>query len=524
MAQAWNQLGAVREANRLRALAELAAEIADRLHARHVQTLGASELFALAAPARTRVLVGAASTLQATADATSLPSGAATVAFTRFSRPLGPFGRRAYAGSTSTVLQQGLSGALKVAPPPSSLDGIASLQTAPQAAQLPADATSVMVATAWQGITATEQTIQLPSNLSTVRQALNKAVGTRSGGWGFGSGGPILITTGLPPITVETPTLAQSLTAALLPSIGILKRLGGRIQVPLNLGGLNVAVPVMACPQFTAPLAMALLQDHLDYLLPGLGNFPDDSVTLLKANGAWVEAFLVGVNHEMNRELLWREYPTDRRGTPFRYFWPRPDGNPDIPPITNWPVTTALGSNGANNGLDVENMIVLLVRGEVLRRYPRTIVYAAPGIVSGNTLTLDTSLPWTAPQFLLRLGATTTAFAYPLKETDVRGIPGMYFVFSEPVTGPRFKFEEKSKSSPQFWIDVGWDQVQQSRGFAIAGAQPLVTPAQETGPDSAQWNKDAADMSRIAFARPFRVGFHADQLLPPVAANVAEGV
>ena len=30
---------------------------------------------------------------------------------------------------------------------------------------------------------------------------------------------------------------------------------------------------------------------------------------------------MVGLNHEMARELLWREYPTDQRGTYFRQFW-----------------------------------------------------------------------------------------------------------------------------------------------------------------------------------------------------------
>ena len=30
---------------------------------------------------------------------------------------------------------------------------------------------------------------------------------------------------------------------------------------------------------------------------------------------------MVGLNHEMARELLWREYPTDQRGSYFRQFW-----------------------------------------------------------------------------------------------------------------------------------------------------------------------------------------------------------
>ena len=30
---------------------------------------------------------------------------------------------------------------------------------------------------------------------------------------------------------------------------------------------------------------------------------------------------MVGLNHEFARELLWREYPTDQRGSYFRQFW-----------------------------------------------------------------------------------------------------------------------------------------------------------------------------------------------------------
>ena len=30
---------------------------------------------------------------------------------------------------------------------------------------------------------------------------------------------------------------------------------------------------------------------------------------------------MVGLNHEFARKLLWREYPTDQRGSYFRQFW-----------------------------------------------------------------------------------------------------------------------------------------------------------------------------------------------------------
>jgi hypothetical protein len=513
MARAWDQLGAVQEANRLRALAELAAEVADRLHVRHIQTLGPSELLSMAAPARTRVLVGAATTLQATTATTPLPEGAGTVAFSRLSSPLGPLGRRAFARATPTVVERGLSGAVRVAPPATSLDGLVTMATPPPPT---ADATGRMFARAWQGVTATDQSVPNPGDLAQLRLALDGAVTTATG-VGFAGGLlPILIGLGPPPVAVDPPPLAAILTSALVPSIRIMRRLQGRIRVPEALGGTITTTPVMACPQFTAPLAMALMRQHREYLLPGLGKFPNDRVTLLVANAAFVESVLAGANHEMNRELLWREYPTDQRGTPFQYFWPRPDGNPDIPPITAWSAANVLGTNGAANGPDVESMVVLLVRGEVLRRYPRTIVYAAPGRIDGDgKLTLDTSVQWTAPQFLLRLDSTTTAFAYPLTEAVVRGIPGFYFVFSEPVTGPRFKFNEASGNPFDHWTDLGWDLVipaSQNRGFAIAGVD-VTPPSQETDPSSPRWNKDAADIARIAFARPFRVGYHADELL-----------
>jgi hypothetical protein len=519
MDQAWDQLGAVQEANRIQALAELAAEVADRLHQRHIQTLGPSELFSMAAPTRTRVLVGSAGTLQASVAVTPLPAGAMTVAFNRFSRPLGPVGRRAFDATSTTIIEKGLAGTVQAAPPPIRLDGLTALVTAPKAAQVTTDATGSMILRGWQSLTTVESAIPPPGNLTTLRQVINTAVKPVTG-LGLATGLPILIAFRPPPVAVTPPSLADLLTAALKPSAGILKRFGGRVQIPITLGGGAKPARVMACPQFTAPLAMAILKNHKDWLLPGLGNFPDDRVTVLFTNGEFMEAFMAGVNHEMNRELLWREYPTDQRGTPFQYFWPRPDRNPDIPPITDWNLATGLGQNAANNGLDVENMVVLLVRGEILHRYPRTIVYAAPGMISGNELTLNTNVAWTAPQFLIKLDGRTTAFAFPFNRDAIRsdlpnGKAGFYFVFSEPITGPRFRFADTPTVPLEHWSDLDWATVPQARGFAVAGS-PLAPPSLETGPGAPRWNNDAADTARIAFARPFRVGYHADELLADV--------
>ena len=42
---------------------------------------------------------------------------------------------------------------------------------------------------------------------------------------------------------------------------------------------------------------------------PASARYPTDSITLLETNPRFVEALLVGANHEMNRELLWRGLP-----------------------------------------------------------------------------------------------------------------------------------------------------------------------------------------------------------------------
>ena len=62
-------------------------------------------------------------------------------------------------------------------------------------------------------------------------------------------------------------------------------------------------------------------------------------------------SLLAGANHEMSRELLWREFPADLRATTFRRFWDRPDvSNRDIQPISDWTHRTGSTTLGAPAG------------------------------------------------------------------------------------------------------------------------------------------------------------------------------
>ena len=80
--------------------------------------------------------------------------------------------------------------------------------------------------------------------------------------------------------------------------------------------------PIMCTPEIKRPMYEALGEYDREWLVPGLGTIAaTDFLTLLSTNAAFTEAFLIGMNDEFSRELLWREYPTDQRGTYFKRFW-----------------------------------------------------------------------------------------------------------------------------------------------------------------------------------------------------------
>ena len=136
----------------------------------------------------------------------------------------------------------------------------------------------------------------------------------------------------------------------------------------------------MDAPEFPQPMYEALRDLSQDYLFPGLEFVPEETVMLLETNSKFVESFLVGLNAEMASELLWRKYPTDQRGTYFRQFWDSSaeDGERDIEKISQWG-DTPLGKN-ARGG----DSLVLLLRGELLRRYPNSVIYAVTAVKNGR--------------------------------------------------------------------------------------------------------------------------------------------
>jgi hypothetical protein len=147
---------------------------------------------------------------------------------------------------------------------------------------------------------------------------------------------------------------------------------------------------VMVAPELPTPMWRPLTNLGEEYLLPGADDVPRDSVGMVVQNREFIESYMVGLSHEMGRELLWRRYPTDRLGTYFRRFWNRGKGpawspgspfrvgedvpSRDVEEIHRWD-TAKLGCNAP--GTDELDKVVLLIRGRLFERYPNTVVYAA---------------------------------------------------------------------------------------------------------------------------------------------------
>jgi hypothetical protein len=267
---------------------------------------------------------------------------------------------------------------------------------------------------------------------------------------------------------------------------------------------------VMAAPELNLPVYELLARLDANRFLPGVGAIPDEAITLLETNPRVIEALLVGLNCELNRELLWREFPTDQRGTPMRSFWKWTDGNPDIAPIHQWSEPNDLGSNarGGPGG-----QIALLVRGRLLRRYPNTAIYAWRSAADGTLRNPPGAGDLEPPAFAGVLGDDIAFVGFNLTDAQLTEGDGWFFVLQEQPTEPRFGFDESPDGSlPSLvsWSDATWEHTGTRGGdyLKIEG-----NPLAGTQLGDARFVDHAAHLATIALQKPFRVAVHALSLV-----------
>ena len=323
----------------------------------------------------------------------------------------------------------------------------------------------------------------------------------------------------------------------------------------------------MAYPVIDLPMYRSLLDMSTDTFMPNLDLVPANSITLLASNREFIEAFMVGLNHEIARELLWREYPTDQRGTPFRQFWdprtglPLPQETPDqrrerlydIRPIHTWGLAGILGQNaslqpGGQQGDD----LVLVIRGELLRKYPTAAIYAIkarwplgpdgqPDLTQEREL-VDIPDDEDPPRDLVRLPLYEAKvdpdiylLGFDLGADEARGhLPddaGWFFVLKERPGDPRFGVDEGPATRVEVWNDLSWPDVDPHQHGFIELDQDVQVPltsfdgSEDDQEKQEQRSEDislplwqaslsSADIAYILFQAPVLVAVHAQEMLP----------
>ena len=318
-------------------------------------------------------------------------------------------------------------------------------------------------------------------------------------------------------------------------------------------------VPAMAYPDFPDPMYEKLRDISSELFLPNLELVPPNTISLLVTNPEFIEAYMTGLNHEFGRELLWREYPTDQRGSYFRQFWDvkgiiaddsdltpekraeLADTYKDIVPIDTWISTSKLGTH-RSPARPPGRQLVLLVRGELLKKYPNTIVYAQrahifrdehgtpdptkdPVIVEVKTET-DMHAEILFPMFRAEVEPDIRFFGFDMKPEDAKGADnpqtatddwGYYFIIQQVPGEPRFGMDiefEPDDPNKVTWDDLSWDEFSSGLRFIDTSTPPVASFFNRlTSAERGQWGSHSADMASILYQRPVMIAVHAKEML-----------
>jgi len=321
-------------------------------------------------------------------------------------------------------------------------------------------------------------------------------------------------------------------------------RLSSLVKFPgaIKINEPELIFPAMAWPDFDDPMYKKLADISSELLLPNLKLIPQNTISLLKTNPKFIESYLVGLNHEMGKELLWREYPTDQRGSYFRQFWDvngitKPvedktdaeisEENKDIKPIHTWPLASLLGEHNNRNTQANAEQLVLVIRGDLLTKYPNTFIFAQKAIaghVAGEP-EIDRDLTNAEfkdhvkfPLYKAEVGPDIKFFGFDLTVEQARGTDatspftdnlGWFFIIQQVPGEPQFGMDVHFDQGDDglSWDDLAWDQFAADMTFIKAGTKPAIDP------ETIKWGTDAASMAYILFQKPSMVAVHASDML-----------
>ena len=336
---------------------------------------------------------------------------------------------------------------------------------------------------------------------------------------------------------------------------------------------------VMVYPEIDLPMYTPLKELSSELFLPNIQLIENDTITLLETNQKFIEAYMVGLNHELSRELLWREYPTDQRGSYFRQFWD-PSGFlvqggatdeemrerlRDITKLHTWKKTEHLDDHDNREAYgDKEEELVLVIRGELLKKYPNAIIYAHRAEWERVGDVPNGAIDKARPRRLRVLTATEEAnelrryvktplydaavapdiyfFGFDLtadealkgrdpKRPNEEG-PGWFFVIKERPGEPRFGLDiagSAPQASINTWNQLAWSDVGVAAGASLrAGGGREYTLTTPSGSAIAELQKqfqedsrfrwraatDSAELAYILYQLPVLIAVHTSEMLP----------
>ncbi|WP_062349671.1 hypothetical protein [Herbidospora yilanensis] len=589
LAAAWQQIGEVLEANRRIRLGQLTREVAGGLYHRHLAAQTAADpgrVLAITGPAHPRIVHDGVTVAHGLA-ASVAGKGPLTPAMRRISRPgsavvraLARYGdppRRllaAIAGQRATAARP------KAAPPgvPTSAKLVAGLDHHRDRASVQLardDRKPELVADLPRcgGFTVTEPGREVP-DLEPTSSDSPDGIRIKDAVEGNAEVIRASAEAGAEPARpgIDVGELAQSVLDLLDPEVTVPRQVLSGISLPGRMGVTGLR-EVLAYPEIDVPMYRPLAGKSSELFLPNLTLIPPDSITLLETDQRFIEAYMVGLNHEMARELLWREYPTDQRGSCFRQFWdpthqlPVPGESAahrrerlrDIPPLHTWALTSPLGGHDPRDQDDgpAAEEVVLVIRGELLRRYPTAVIYAqrakwrraqdgtidpsAERELDDLTLAEQQNPPpakLRAPLFGAKIEPDITFLGFDLTAAEALGQdpaepdadPGWFFVLRERPGEPRFGLDVERTGDLNVWNDLAWDDVAPGLPFIPVGpAAPVHHLTEPVGPDAEkhdQWADDrflhwgadlnSSEVAYILYQAPVLVAVHAGELLGDV--------
>jgi hypothetical protein len=350
------------------------------------------------------------------------------------------------------------------------------------------------------------------------------------------------------PVAFDIGNAYTKVSVAIHPHTSFPFRLSKMIKFPgyIILTQPDKIFPAMAYPDFEDAMYRYLNKISQELLLPNIKLIPPNTISLLQTNPKFIESYMVGLNHEMGRELLWNEYPTDERGSYFRQFWDvkgivepsstltaaqQTEAYKDIKPIDKWGISTALGTHNNRFPGNASPQAVLVIRGELLKRYPNTIIFAQKAVAGGQGKPpvidqdlSDTEFPKEVkfPLYKAECSPDIKFFGFDLTIDQARGTApsdgfpgdtlGWFFVIQEIPGEPRFGMDvtHVTDSSGLNWDSLSWEDFANpdAMKFISVGVKPTLP-----FPNPSYWGADSADMAYILFRKPSMVAVHATDML-----------